>query len=473
MSKLINHIADKQVRSTTENGMRTRSSSMNECVNLFFMAGASRKRSDKDIIDMFMRAYNEDRQTALMLLAHIRDCRGGMGERRFFRVVMNYLANRGEQLNLEVVPEFGRWDDLFILLDTPLEKKVLSVVSNGMAYKNALLAKWLPRKGKWATKFAYSFGKSIRDYRKLIVRLTDVVETKMCNREWAAINYSHVPSIANVKYNSAFLRNDNDRRREFLSKAIKGEVKINSAVTFPHDIIKMMMNGSTGSVSDGTKIAKIIKDNKTAIAMWNNLPNYLKGKNIRMLPIGDTSGSMAGMPLLISLALSIYLSERNESIFKDAFITFSKTPELQYLKGNLYERLCNIRAFHPENTNLEATFKLVLNTAIKNRLTNDDMPTHLVIISDMEFDAATNTNQSALSMIKSKYKAANYDMPSIVFWNVNSRQDNIPVKFNKEGVALISGASPSAIKAVLEGNINPIDTMYRALNKDVYKQFAK
>jgi len=287
------------------------------------------------------------------------------------------------------------------------------------------------------------------------------------------IKYEQVPSVANVKYNKAFLRNDEDRRRAFLAKAVKGEVKINADVAFPHDIVKMMLSSpGTGSVKEGSTLANIVKRNDTAIAMWNNLPNYLANQRLRLMPVCDTSGSMNGLPFLISVALGLYISERNQGIFHNAFMTFSRDPHLHYCEGNLFERLCQIRAYHPSNTNLEATFELLLKTAIDNKLGHDELPTHLVIISDMEFDVATRPNQSALAMIKDKYHKYGLTMPSIVFWNVNSRQDNVPVKFNKDNVALISGASPSAIKAVLSGEINPADIMYRAIDKAIYKQFA-
>lgn len=478
-SKLVERVLDKQNKNhTTENGMRTRSSSNNNCLDLFFMAGASRGKTENEIIDMFMKAYNEDQTTALMLLAHIRDCRGGMGERRFFRVCINYLAQQGKDFNLESIPEFGRWDDLFSLLKTGMEQRTLSKITKGLLDSgDALCAKWMPRKGDIAYKIRHNlddFVVSPKEYRKHLAENTNVVETKMCNKEWGGINYQHVPSVANVKYNKAFLRNDEDRRREFLGKAAKGEVKINAAVSFPHDIIKMMLKTSgTNTVKEGDTLAKIVTKNDTAIAMWKNLPDYLQGSTVRMLPICDTSGSMNGLPFLISLALGLYISERNKGLFNDAFITFSGTPRLHYCKGNVFEKLCGIKAHHPSNTNLKASFNLVLRTAMDNKLKQSEMPTHLLIISDMEFDQATRSNASALAMIKQKYREAGYDMPAIVFWNVNSRQANVPVKFNKDNVALVSGASPSAIKAVLSGNINPMDIMYRAIDKPIYKEFAQ
>lgn len=474
-SNLLKALIKEDTKTTTENGMKTFSSSLNSNLDLFFMGGAFRNRSEQELVSLFSKAYHEDYQLALMILAYIRDCRGGMGERRFFRIVIKHLAESGNgPFNIHHIPELGRWDDLFVLFNTPFEDETLSIIQKALESKNGLCAKWMPRKGLIANKIREYLELTPKEYRKLLVKLTKVVETQMCNNEWGGINYSHVPSVANVKYNKAFLRHDETRRRDFLAKAIKGEVKINSSVSFPHDIVKMMINPTTWhNRYYNDKGFLTPKRNDTAIAMWNQLPNYMEDSEVKLLPICDTSGSMAGLPLLISLGLGLYISERNEGIFKDAFITFSKTPELQYTKGNLYERLCQIKAIHPANTNLEATFGMLLHTAQKNKLKQKDMPTHLLIISDMEFDQATKPNYNALKMIKKKYKECGYDIPGIIFWNVNSRQNNVPIRFNTEGVALISGASPAVIQAVLENKISPMDIVYAAVNKDRYKAFLR
>lgn len=468
MSKLLKALVKEESKTTTENGMKTFTTSLNANLDLFFMGGAFRKRSEGDLIALFVKAYYEDPKLSLKILAYIRDCRGGLGERRFFRVVIKHLAQSNKPFNIGCIPELGRWDDLFELFDTNFEKEALNTIKIGLEASNALCAKWMPRKGIIANKIRKSLELTPKEYRKVLVKLTKVVETTMCNKEWSAINYSHVPSVANVKYNKAFLRNDEERRREFLGKAVKGEVKINSSVSYPHDLIKMMID-NTRSTQENHKLKP--KRNDTAIAMWNQLPDYIGESKINLLPICDTSGSMSGDPFLISVGLGLYISERTKGIFKDAYITFSSKPYLQYTKGDLFERISQMKAHHPSNTNLEATFELVLDTAVKNRISQEEMPTHLLIISDMEFDQATRANHTALKMIKDKYKSANYEMPNIIFWNVNSRQDNVPVRFDKNGVGLISGASPAAIKAVLSGDITPMSIVYRAVNKEKYEKF--
>lgn len=442
----------------TENGMKTNKSSLNACLDLFFMGGASRKKSETEIESLFAKAYGEDPALAVKILGYIRDPRGGMGERRFFRICLKYLARINGDISIGYIPEIGRWDDLFELFGGVWQDNAIVAFKSGIELENGLCAKWMPRKGKEAELLREALGLTHRDYRKTLVKLTKVVETQMCKKEWKAINYSGVPSVANVKYNKAFLRNDEQRRRDFLAKAVKGEVKINSAVAFPHDII--YRTGVRG-------------DWQSATAMWNQLPDYLKDSDARMLPMCDVSGSMSGTPMEISVSLGLYLSERNKSVFKDVFLTFSANPKLQILKGDLQTRYLQlIRAEWGMNTNLMSAFDLVLSSAINNKVAEADMPTHIIIISDMEFDHCVHTGGSAMEAIEARYKAAGYQMPAVIFWNVNSRQSNVPVTFNKTGVGLVSGASPSTIKAVLSGEIDPIKIMLRAVETEKYQRLV-
>ena len=472
MSKLLQALEKKETRIKTENGAKTFSSSLNKCLDLFFMIGASRNKTEKDIISLFSTAYAEDPILALKILAYSRDPRGGMGERRFFRIILKHLSTSHprNKMNLSYIPEIGRWDDLLELYGTPAQNDILSIIFKGLYQKDGLCAKWMPRQGKIANFLRQNVDSrplSPKEWRKLVVKLTKVVETQMCNREWAGINYTQVPSVANVKYNAAFLRNDEQRRRQFLSKAVKGEVKINTAVNYPSDIIKMIVNGNFNITNSKDQIL-------AAEAMWKQLPDFISNKDINMMVVADTSGSMSGTPILVSVSLAMYISERNEGLFKNAYFTFSDTPALVYTKGTLSERLRQMPKIHPANTDLEATFKLLLNTAVKNKLKAKDLPTHLLIISDMEFDqACRKPNATLYKSIKALYKDAGYTMPNIVFWNVNSKQSNVPVRFNQDGVGLVSGFSPAVMKAVLSGDINPVDIMLRAVDNDRYKQFVK
>ena len=331
--------------------------------------------------------------------------------------------------------------------------------------KKHLLAKWLPRQSKIYNNNV-DFTKDIikylnltpKQWRKQLVELTKVVETQMCNKEWKQISYSGVPSIANVKYNKAFLRNDEQRRREFLAKAIKGEVKIQSTVAYPNDVLYR-----TGVKGDW----------QTATAMWNQLPDYLEGTGFNILPICDVSGSMSGTPMEVSISLGIYLSERNKGLFKDTFMTFSGNPKLQVLKGNLKEKYMQLsKAEWERNTNLEKVFSTLLGTAVAYKVPTDEMPSHLLIISDMAFDRCVtdSKNVTLFEHARKAYQSAGYEMPNIIFWNVDDG-GNVPIKYSTSGVGLVSGYSPSVMKAVLSGEIDPVKIMVRAVVQEKYQKF--
>ncbi len=205
-------------------------------------------------------------------------------------------------------------------------------------------------------------------------------------------------------------------------------------------------------------------------AQWQNLPNYMENNEFQILPVCDVSGSMAGLPLDISVSLGIYISERNEGLFKDAFVTFSAQPAVQYLKGSFAQRVQQLeKAQWDMNTNLQATFDLILSKAVQNRIPHNEMPDMILIISDMEFDYACR-GQTNFQAIEGKYKAAGYERPNIVFWNVNARQDkNVPVKYDQNGTALISGASPTILKGLLSGTIfNPVSIMKNVIDNERY-----
>lgn len=467
MSKLVQSTLTKDT--ITTNGMATNSTSLNSCLDLFFIAGASRTMSDEDIQNAFVSAYSENKEIALRILFWARDVRGGAGERRFFRVVLSFISENYPEISRKIsslVPEYGRWDDIF----SGDREVAIQTIQKALSDGDGLCAKWMPRKGEWFNTMRKSMGLTPKEYRKLLVNLTKVIETQMCNNEFDKINYEQVPSVAFNKYSRAFCRKDSDRFGEFINKASKGEAKINASAIFPHDITKNLT-------------ALKHKDSLAQIEQWNQLPNYMENSNERIIPVCDVSGSMSGLPMEVSVSLGMYISERNEGIFKDAFITFSADPKMQYLKGDVWERAMQLRrAEWGMNTNLEATFDLILNSAIKNNLPENEMPTKILIISDMEFDECTSSgnnywnntnefeyNQTALEMIEEKYLKAGYQIPGIIFWNVNGRLGNIPVKAHDKNTALISGFSPAILTSILgDGDFNPTQVMLDTVNKERY-----
>jgi hypothetical protein len=455
----------KMESTTTENGMTTNTTSLNYNVDLFFMAGAMRAADEDKIISLVSKAWNEDPTICLKILFWTRDIRGGAGERRFFRIAIKYLANKdpyGMSPILGLIPEFGRWDDLFIFGGTLLEKFVFSLIQTAINDGNGLCAKWVPRKGTFATKLRLFMGMSPKQYRKTLVNLTNVVETQMCAKEWEAINYEHVPSLAMSRYGKTFKKHTPNKFNNYIKSLQKGEAKINTGAIYPYDVIKAL------------------NSNSAAEEQWKALPNFLKGSSERILPLVDVSGSMTSSCggnltcIDIAISLGLYISERNEGPFKDHFITFSANPRLQHLTGDLKDRFFQMRnADWGMNTNLEAAYNLILSQAVKHNVSQDEMPTQILILSDMEFDTAVRPyneqNITAQNMVKKMFSDAGYEMPNIIYWNIQSRGKNIPVRFDEQGTALISGFSPSIMTSLLSGaSITPVSIMMETINKKRY-----
>ena len=470
--KLVDALQTKNT--LTENGMVTNSSSLNDCVNLFFQIGAMRGQDKNRVINTFVKAYEEDALTAMKILFWVRDVRGGAGERQIFKDIVNYLASsRTESMrkNLNLISEFGRWDDLLSLVGTPLENDALSLISDALKNGDGLAAKWMPRpnvNNREKKRQAGALRKFLKltpgAYRKMLAELSKTVEQLMCANEFGKINYSHVPSKAMSDYMRAFGRNDGLRFTSYLESVQKGDVKINAGAVYPYDIVKNLKYGSSNG----------------ADAQWNALPNYLTDNNERFLPVVDVSGSMecpAGNNATVTcmdvaISLGLYISERNEGAFKDSFITFSNSPTLQVLKGTLSQRYSQLsNAQWDMSTNVEKVFTVILNSAVSNNVPESEMPTMIIILSDMEFNQGTkgNWNKSAQEIFESKYAEAGYKMPKIVYWNIQSRNNNFPVQFNKEGVALVSGFSPSLLTSVLSGkDLTPYSMMMDVINSERY-----
>ncbi len=457
--KLVDALRTKNT--VTENGMTTNSSSLNSCVDLFFTIGAMRGQDKDRLIANFSSALAEDPARAMKILFWVRDIRGGAGERQIFRDIMKYLAQDHTDALLKNIPyisEYGRWDDLLYLAGTKLETEAFTQIRWGLDNQNGLCAKWMPRKGQVATKLRRFLGLDPKQYRKLLVGLTNVVETQMCANDWENIDFGKLPSVASARYQKAFWNRNEAGYKAYIESLKKGEAKINAGAVYPYDITKSLKTGKS----------------EVAIEQWKALPNYMEGCDDRILPVVDVSGSMGtsagGNPNVscmdVSISLGLYISERNAGSFQNAFITFSAEPQLQVLKGDLKDRFLQLsRADWGYNTDLVKVFDLILNQAIKNSVPESEMPTKILILSDMEFDSAskfggprvrTTEHQwgpTAQQMIAEKYANAGYSMPSIVYWNIQSRGNNIPVSFDETGTALISGFSPSILKSVIKGEI--------------------
>ncbi len=466
-NKFLNALAATSNLTHTENGAVALRSTNNAVLDFFYQAGAMR---GQDILPLFKAAFEENYTLAIRVALHLRDCRGGAGERQLFRQILVWLDERSRDefaaRLLPIVPNLGRWDDLLVVQRH--FKLVASLIHDSILeqyekFGSSTAAKWMPRKGPDAIRLREAWDMTPRQYRKFLVKHTAVVETLMCQKEWKAIDYEGVPSLAMARYTNAFGRHDTARFNEYKSSLEKGEAKINAGALFPYDVMKTLFNG----------------DVKIADAQWKALPDYVGEGSI--FPMIDVSGSM-GTPIsgtkvtamLAAISLGMYLAERNKSEFKDLFLTFSGDPSIEKIKGkSLAEKYHNLsRANWAMNTNIVGAFQALLKLAKDSNANVKDMPQIMLILSDMEFDSANVSGRysswsyscsagefptyddSTHEALRREYEEAGYSMPKLVYWNLISRNQHAPVSFNQTGTALISGLSPAVVKGVLGSNLD-------------------
>jgi hypothetical protein len=409
------------------------------------------------------------------MLQWARDIREGAGERATFRNLLSALESTDPTLAgklMHKIPALGRWDDLFAYKNSINRNQAFALIAEALEAKNGLAAKWMPRKGPVAVELTRYLGLSPKAYRKLIVGLTNVVETQMCAKEWEAINFSHVPSVASARYQKAFGRNAKESYAAYIAELKKPvaeradpKVKINASAVYPYDVVKSVIKGNAAVADE----------------QWKALPNYIG--DAKVLPMVDVSGSMGSLwythgdlqPIDIAVSLGLYCADKNTGVFKDLFLTFSGKPKMEHLKGTLSQKMTQMSKANWEmNTNLHAAFDEILKIAVNGKVAQEDMPDMLLILSDMQFDACTRYDNSAMQMIKRKYKDAGYEVPKIVFWNLSSygkENGNTPVKFDKNGTAHVSGFSPSIMKHVLADDLEeftPYNVMVKTLMNDRY-----
>jgi hypothetical protein len=467
MNSFVNAVQNQEDR--TDNGMKARKSTANAVVDLFYKIGASR---GKDITADFVSALVQDEELALRVALWSRDVRGGAGERELFRQILKYLENNRPDLAMKLlgkVPEVGRWDDLFVFQTSELKAQAYTLLGDALRAKNGLAAKWTPRKGEVAREIREFFGMTPKFYRKSLVEMTKVVESQMCAKDWDNINFSHVPSLAATRYKKAFYRNT-EKFAEYVAELVKGtdpKVKVNAGAVFPYDVLKGVAYGSFN---------KTEKDH--IVAQWDALENFVGDANV--LPLVDVSGSMscpAGRNssvscMDVSVSLGLYLADKNKGVFKDTFLTFSSDPQLLNLKGNVIQKMDQmVRSEWGMSTDLVKAMMKILNVAVKGKVPQEDMPSMLLILSDMQFNACVEHDDSAMEMIVRQFASNGYEVPKVVFWNINS-SDNVPVKHDESGVALVSGFSPSIVKAILAADTSeftPEAIMLKAIMSDRYK----
>lgn len=471
--------------SETENGALTYNTTGNQVLDLFSMGGALRKADRSRICHMVEKAYAFNPKQTIATLLYLRDIRGGQGEKRLFREAVNELLMKhrndiDKNALFDAIVEVGSWKDVFdaFTVDEYAPYVVAHAKEASAKGTSDLLFKWAPSiggsKNKDAEKLASYFGMSPKAYRKMLSAEREklrIVESKMCANEWEKIDYEHLPSRAGFLHGPAFRKHDTERYNAYIAAAKKadGSVKMNTGTLYPYEIVKPFMEAAERWYGSST-----VPNKDQLEATWKNLPNYCDGSN--SLVVADTSGSMYGTPMAIACSLAIYFAERNTGIFHNEWVTFSRTPKFWKFKDGdtLEHRVTTMVQLNIcENTDLQATFNLILKAAVDNSIPEEEMPKNIYVISDMEFDMATSQGygrqtKTNFEEIKRKYAEAGYAMPQLIFWNVDSRQDNVPVKLNEKGVALVSGASASTFQMALTGELDPVKFMLQTIDKPRY-----
>ncbi len=493
---MLEYIKQEANITNTENGAVAYLSTGSECLDLFATVGGLRRENDAEIINRFTRAYAENPDAAMKLLFFARDIRGGLGERRVFRVILKRLAKEHPESvakNLEYVAEYGRFDDLLELVYTPCEQQMLSVIKGQFkkdmdALKDgkeiSLLAKWLPsinasneRTKRIGKKIARAFGLSEREYRKALSALRErirIIENNLRKKDYT-FNYEKQPSKAVFKYKKAFIRNDGERYKTFLEAVSSGKATLHADNLYPYELVEPYLNeyGKGGSFMRHISPAERDALNAT----WESLPDFCGDDN--SLAVVDTSGSMYfqsnPFPASVALSLGLYFAQHNTGAFANHFIEFSERPQLIEIKGDTFaDRLRYITSFcEVANTNLEAVFDLVLKAAVDNNVPQKELPARLIIISDMEFDyCIDDASTDNFNNAKKKYERCGYKLPQVVFWNVASRNRQQPVTQNEQGVMLVSGAAPRLFSMVAGGNVSPFAFMNEVLSSERYAKIA-
>ena len=492
----INALKEATNFTNTENGAVSHKTTLNAVYDMFALGGAYRTRSDDDCIFLFKKALEENEELALKCLFYLRDIRGGQGERRFFRVCFNWLAKEYPDIafrNIDNVPEFGRWDDLYCLDNTDLAvdaydfmhaQLLKDVRSYGISPNEgvSLLAKWLKSENahsietkRLANKTREAFKLNHKDYRQTLSMLRErinIVERLMSEGKWDEIQYDKIPSKAGLIYRNAFARRDAERYNDFINSK---ETKVNAGTLYPYDIV--------GKVVDHVywNDLRIDKTERAALnKYWANQKDYLDGKPCKMMCVVDTSGSMtSGMPgsvkpIDVAVSLGMYCAERIGEPFKDYFISFSSRPQFIKVEGvDFCDKVARIvRQDLCENTDLKATFDLLLDMYTSGKVKAEDMPEQLVIISDMEIDRGSYwrdeyRRQTDMEMLREEWAEAGLKLPRLVYWNVDARNDIILDDANNSDVTFVSGCSPTIFRSVIEGK-SSISLMLEILNSERY-----
>lgn len=494
MNKFASSAITESSMTYTENGHSVASTTGSKVLDLYSVVGALRGADSDRIINLFKEAISDDKLLAARTMFYARDVRGvGTGERRLFKILLHYAAIDHPEMvkpNLYLIPEFGRWDDLYTLVGTPLEKDAfhlmheqyladIQCILDDTPQHMSLLSKWLKscnassdetrRLGRLTAQY---FHMSEQYYRKSLRRLRDaikIVETTMSQNRWSDIEYDKIPSRAGLIYREAFKKHDSERYDQYIKDVASGKKTINASMNTPQDLVHILMSRG------------YVVEDETVEAMWNNLPNYV-GTDENILVMADTSGSMTGRPMEVSTSLAMYFAQRNHGDFHNLFMTFESDPHFVHLSddASLYQNLrTTLNADWGGSTDLTGAFHKILRMAKENHIPQEDMPTRFIIISDMEFDEANRygyglaKNNLNIQNLKNMYQSAGYTMPQIIYWNVDSRDNHFHTSSEEEGVMMASGSSPAVFEALIamkDMDITPMSAMLEVLNSERYSK---
>lgn len=481
-------IADNSKLKTTENGATAYSRLDNPVLTLFAQAGALRPRDEEEIRELFMKAYNYDPELTIKMVFYIGDVRGGLGERRTFRICLHQLATVNPKVvtsNLFNIAFYNRWDSLYELIGTPCEPHMWEFMKEQFimdfgAYKRgepcSLLCKWLKsinasseetKKLGRATMRALGFATE-KHYRKALATMREylnVVEQKMSANEWDKIKYAQVPSYAMKNYRNAFRKHDEEGFAKFMANVQAGTEEIKASTLYPYDLTRVYTDNMTWNGRCSVAEDEVIE------AQWKALPNYLKDDSTNVMCMVDVSGSMYGRPIAASIGLGVYFAQHNHGAFHNQFMTFTTSPNFITIDEGASLRSIVQDVYAKEvgySTNLQAAFRHLLNVAVNHNIPQADMPKALIILSDNEIDQYKNQRAvDFMTSMRQQYEAHGYELPKLIFFQVEARQSTFLTLSND--ALFISGQSASSFKQVVE-NIEGTawDLVVNTLNSERY-----
>ena len=465
MNKFTDAIKETTTQKLTENGAFAYNTTDSDLLDLFAQIGALRPRTEEEIAEKFERAFYENPELAMRMAFYARDVRfGGLGERRTFRIILKWICENYVDLAIANIPNittFGRFDDLYTYIGTEAEEAMWKYMYNVLTHDYeqmlagkpiSLLAKWLKSintSSKESRKLARLTLKNLgfhneRHYRKVLARMRDylnVVENRMSAQEWDKINYSQVPAYAIKNYGSAFAKHDYERWNKYLKGLEKGTTKVNAGTLYPYDLVHQYM----GWGSD-------VGPKTLTEAQWKALPNYV-GDGANVMVMADVSGSMTGRPMETSIGLAAYFAQHNHGPFEGLCMTFTDIPRYIRVRSDdkLYTMINKVRQNVGYNTDLNRAFNLILDTALENHVPQEDLPRALVVISDMEIDSYVRYHGlDFVQTWRNKFRTYGYELPQLVLWNVEARNDTFLTKMATKGVTFLSGQSASTFRSLID-----------------------